>query len=61
LFKPRFHLHPIVAPLLLEASVRLGTETEDALELLNYFEPVASEHPILQKALRERPDRNFPQ
>ncbi len=48
LFKPRFHLHPALAPLLLEASIRAATETEDTLELLTYFKPIAGQHPIFR-------------
>lgn len=50
-FKPRFHLHPTVAPMLLAATIRAGSETEDAIALLDYFGPVVDSHPILQKAL----------
>lgn len=50
-FQPRFHLHPAVAPLLLAATVRQETETEDVLRLFDYFEPVATDYPVLKKAL----------
>lgn len=50
-FKPRFHLHPAVAPLLLAATIRADTETEDAVALLDYFAPIVDGHPILQQAL----------
>jgi len=51
LFKPRFHLHAAIAPLLLAATVRTGNETEDAIALLDYFAPIADSHPVLQQAL----------
>lgn len=51
LFKPRFHLHPTIAPLLLAATIRAGNETEDAVALLDYFAPIADSHPVLQQAL----------
>lgn len=51
LFKPRFHLHATLAPLLLAAAVRVGNETEDAVALLDYFTPIADSNPVLQEAL----------
>ena len=50
-FKPRFHLHPTLAPLLLAATIRPGTESEDAVALLDYFAPIAATHPVLQQAI----------
>lgn len=50
-FKPRFHLHPALAPLLLAATIRAGTETEDAIALLDCFAPITSVHPVLDQAL----------
>ena len=50
-FKPRFHLHPTVAPMLLAGTIRVGSETEDAIALLDYFGPVVDTHPVLQQAL----------
>ena len=50
-FKPRFHLHPTIAPLLLEATIRTGRETEDAIVLLDCFAPIADGHSVLQQAL----------
>jgi hypothetical protein len=49
--KPRFHLHPNLSPLLLAATIRAGSETEDATALLDYFAPIASSHPALQQAM----------
>ncbi len=50
-FKPRFHLHPTVAPLLLAATVCPETETEDVIALLEYFLPIANTHPVLKNSL----------
>ena len=50
-FKPRFHLHPTVAPLLLAATIRADSEIEDAITLLDYFAPIATSHPVLQQAI----------
>lgn len=50
-FKPRFHLHPDIAPLLLATTIRAGSETEDAIALLDYFAPIAGSHPDLQQAI----------
>lgn len=50
-FKPRFHLHPTLAPLLLAATIRLRKESEDAVALLDFFAPVAATHPALQEAI----------
>lgn len=50
-FKPRFHLHPTIAPLLLAATIRAETENEDAVALLEYFRPVANAYPVLKNAL----------
>jgi hypothetical protein len=37
--------------LLLAATIRKGTEIDDAISLLNYFAPIAASHPVLQNAL----------
>lgn len=50
-FKPRFHLHPTIVPLLLVATIGAGTEAEDAIALLEYFLPIANTHPVLKNAL----------
>jgi hypothetical protein len=50
-FKPHFHLHPSLAPVLLAATLRADTETEDAVALLEYFEPIAHAYPVLKDAL----------
>jgi hypothetical protein len=50
-FKPRFHLHPTLAPSLLAATIRPGTESEDGVALLDFFAPIAATHPVLREAL----------
>lgn len=50
-FKPRFHLHPAIVPLLLAATVGAGTEEEDAAALLEYFQPIMDMYPVLKNAL----------
>jgi hypothetical protein len=50
-FKPRFHLHPAITPSLLAVTVRVGSESEDAVRLLDYFEAVANTYPVLGNAL----------
>ena len=50
-FKPRFHLHPAIAPSLLAATIRADSENEDAIALLDYFEPIAEQYPVLQQAI----------
>ena len=51
LFKPRFHLHPTVAPSLLAAMMRPGADADDVIALFDYFEPVANDYPVLRQAL----------
>jgi hypothetical protein len=51
LFKPRFHLHPTIVPLLLAATVGAGTEEEDGAALLEYFQPIVDMYPVLKNAL----------
>ena len=51
-FKPRFHLHPTVAPMLLAATIRVGSETEDAIALLDYFGPVVALIPFCNRRCR---------
>lgn len=50
-FWPRFHLHPALAPILLEALVRPETEMDDTIALLDYFYPIADRHSALQIVL----------
>lgn len=50
-FKPRFHLHPTIAPSLLAAAIRPEKETEDAIALLESFLPIADTYPVLKDAL----------
>jgi len=50
-FQRQFHLHPTIAPLLLQAAIRSGSESQDLIALFDYFEPVARDHPILRDAL----------
>jgi hypothetical protein len=47
----QLHLHPLITPLLISAIIRTGTENEDAIEILKYFESIAHHHPALQAAL----------
>jgi hypothetical protein len=50
-FKPRFHLHPAIAPALLAATIRPGAGAEEVITLLDCFEPVANDYPVLKQAL----------
>ena len=50
-FQRRFHLHPTIAPLLIEAAIRPDHEKEDILALFSCYESVAEEHPRLRDAL----------
>ncbi len=50
-FQRQFHLHPTIAPLLLNAAIRPESEESDAIGLLDYFAPIASINPILMHAL----------
>ena len=50
-FQRQFHLHPAIAPLLLDAAIRPGFEESDAVGLLDYFAPIASINPVLIRAL----------
>lgn len=50
-FQRCFHLHPAIVPLLLQATIRPGNTVQDAVTLLDYFEPVAQEHSVLREAL----------
>ena len=50
-FQRQFHLHPAIAPLLLQAAIRPASQSEDILALFEFFEPVAREYPVLREAL----------
>jgi hypothetical protein len=50
-FQRQFHHHPAIAPSLIEATIQSGSEAEDALRLLDYFSPIAPNHPVLMQAL----------
>lgn len=50
-FQRQFHLHPTIAPLLLQAAVRPASQSEDIIALFEFFESVANEYPVLRDAL----------
>jgi hypothetical protein len=50
-FQRQFHLHPAIAPLLLQAAVRPASQSQDIIALYDFFEPVARDYPVLRDAL----------
>ena len=50
-FQRQFHLHPTVAPLLLQAAVRPDSQSADIIALFDFFGSVANEYPVLRDAL----------
>ena len=50
-FQRCFHLHPAIAPLLIQSAIRLDRETDDIIALFDCYESVAEEYPTLRDAL----------
>lgn len=50
-FQRHFHLHPTLAPILLQAAIRPASKSHDLIALFDFFEPVAREYPVLSEAL----------
>ena len=46
-----FHLHPTIAPLLIQAAIRPDKESEDIIALFDCYESVAEEYTLLRDAL----------
>ena len=50
-FQRCFHLHPTIAPLLIQSAIRPDREAEDIIALFGCFESVAEEYTALRNAL----------
>jgi hypothetical protein len=50
-FQRKFHQHPTIAPLLLEAAIRAESRLQDTIALFDYYHPVASGYQVLRDAL----------
>lgn len=50
-FQRHFHLHPILAPLLIQSAIRPDHKAEDIIGLFDCYESLAQEQPVMRDAL----------